>query len=69
MNQNEFAKMSPRERTELEKVIFEEWTVEGKQETLEIKKDESPKGRSGKKAGSSALMSPSPTQGELEAAS
>ena len=40
MNQNEFARMSPRERTKLEKVIFEEWTVEGKQETLEVKKDD-----------------------------
>ncbi len=32
--------MSPRERSVLEKVIFEEWTVEGKPEKLEIKRDD-----------------------------
>ena len=59
MNQNELVAMSPRERSQLEKVIFEEWTVEGRQETLEVKKDESPLGRSGKR--SPGQLSPSPT--------
>ena len=32
--------MSNSQRAELEKVIFEEWTVEGRQETIEPKTDE-----------------------------
>ena len=35
VNQAKIDRMSPRERCELEKVIFEEWTVQGRQETLE----------------------------------
>ena len=40
MSTAKIKQMSPKQRSELEKVIFEEWTVEGRQETLEIKTDE-----------------------------
>ena len=43
VDQEKLKKMSPRQRTEFEKVIFEEWTVEGRQETLEQKPDENQK--------------------------
>ena len=43
VDQDKLKKMSPRQRTEFEKVIFEEWTVEGRQETLEQKPDENQK--------------------------
>ena len=43
VDHDKLKKMSPRQRTEFEKVIFEEWTVEGRQETLEQKPDENQK--------------------------
>ena len=43
VDQDKLKKMSPMQRTEFEKVIFEEWTVEGRQETLEHKPDENQK--------------------------
>ena len=43
VDQEKLKKMSPRQRTEFEKVIFEEWTVEGRQETLDHRPDENQK--------------------------